>query len=123
MKTTNLIKIALVILLGIAIQGQVRADKEKFSRFVIPVHVDLAHKVMLPSTEIRNQPLEDWMFEPEYLCEETGAAVEPWMLETNYLNEEVHPLESWMFSESHLSEEPSKNAIESWMLDATYLCK
>lgn len=72
---------------------------------------------------INDEPVEDWMFQPDYLSEESAGAVESWMLDTDYLNEEVQPLESWMFSESRLSEDLAGNGTESWMYDANYLSR
>lgn len=69
------------------------------------------------------ETVEDWMFESDYLSEESTSAIESWMLETEYLDEEAQPLESWMFSESRLSGDAGGNGIEPWMLDANYLSK
>ena len=164
MKTINLIKIAAVVLLGIALNGQVKAGTDKYSHSGRPALGQFTHSVKLTGDDIRNmrvlflqsgavhvswnnheikfalregdvpeytilfeaindEPLEDWMFEPEYLSEESAGAIECWMLETNYLDEEVQPLESWMFSESRLSEASSENSLEPWMLHANYLSR
>jgi hypothetical protein len=117
MKTINLLKIAFVILLGIAINGTAQAEKDKHSRYAGHALRQISHSVMLISEEIRNmktifeQPVEDWMFESDYLSEESAGTVESWMLEADYLNEGVQPLESWMFRESWLAETVSENPV------------
>jgi hypothetical protein len=127
MKTMNLIKIAAVVLLGIAVSGKVQADNDKYSRTARVALGKMIHSVELAGEDICNkllllaQPVEDWMFESDYLSEESAGAVELWMLETDYLNEEVQPLESWMFDETNLSEASSENSLEPWMLDSNYL--
>lgn len=129
MKTTNLIKIASVILLGIALNGTVQASSDKFIRHAHPGFAKVTELVKLVNEEIRNMqmsfvhPFEDWMFESDYLNAESAAAIESWMLESNYLNEEVQPLESWMFSESRLSETEPESPVEPWMFETDYLCK
>ncbi len=129
MKTMNLIKIAAVALLGIAISGKAQADNDKYSRTARVALGKMMHSIELAGENISNklmlfaQPIEDWMFEFDYLSEESAGAVESWMLETDYLNEEVQPLESWMFSETRLSEASSENSLEPWMLEENYLSK
>ncbi|TSA35915.1 MAG: hypothetical protein D4R64_08630 [Porphyromonadaceae bacterium] len=123
MKTINLIKIAAVVLLGIALNEQAYSDKDKYSRSGRPAFGHFTHTVKLTGDDIRGEPVEGWMFKLEYLSEESAGSVEPWMLETNYLDEAAQPLESWMFSESRLSEDNSGNVTESWMFDLNYLSK
>lgn len=144
MKTMNLIKIAAVILLGIALNGQAKAENDKFSRYARPAFGQMTHSVKLNSDDIRNilvlfsqsdsvnvtwnnheltftlregeipeytirfevindEPVEGWMFESEYLNEESAPELESWMLDSEYLMEEVQPLESWMFNDNYLS--------------------
>ncbi|MFA6484246.1 MAG: hypothetical protein WCW62_16835, partial [Bacteroidales bacterium] len=47
--------------------------------------------------------VEDWMFESEYLNEETAGNIQAWMTDTNYLNEAIKPVEPWMFDSNYLS--------------------
>lgn len=108
MKTISLLKIATVILLGIALSGQVQAKNDKYTRVVRLAPVQTEFEMRLNeaiSHHLRHlfaQPVEDWMFDTEYLSEETAVPIESWMFETDYLNEDVQPLESWMFSETRL---------------------
>ena len=147
MKTMNLIKIASVVLLGIALNGPVQAAGDKYSRNNRPAYSQLTHTVKLYSDDIRNmqmllsqsdavhiiwnnnelkfalregdtpeytirfeaindEPVEDWMFESDYLNEEQDASVEPWML-----------------SDSHLTGSDDQPVLESWMFDANFLSK
>jgi len=162
MKTTSLIKIASVLLLGLALSGNTQAKPDKFSRDSRPALARITHSVKLNLEDIRNMqfllartsavnitwnnselkfamgegdsteytvrfeaintdPIEGWMFEPEYLTEETEMGVESWMLDESYLDEEVQSVESWMFDPSHLGEAISECALDIWMFDANYL--
>ena len=114
MKTINLIKITLVVLLGITINANVQADTYKYLR-----HSHLFYSEFTPSSS----PVEDWMFESEYLSEESPSTVEPWMMETDYLGEETPSPESWMFSETHLTESESGGSPEPWMFESGYLSR
>lgn len=114
MKTINLIKITLVVLLGITINANVQADTHKYLR-----HSHLFYSELTPLSS----PVEDWMFESEYLSEESVSTVEPWMTDTDYLSEETSSLESWMFSETHLTEAESYDSPEPWMFESGYLSR
>ena len=129
MKTTNLLKIAAVILLGISLNGTVQADNDKYSRYTRPAYGQITNSIMLIADDIRQmqkpseQAVEDWMFEGDYLSEESAGAVEFWMLETDYLDQEVQPLESWMFNESRLDGTEPASSVEPWMTETNYLSK
>jgi len=129
MKTNNLIKIAAVVLLGIAVSGKVQADNEKYSRTSRVAVKQMIHFPGVAGLDFLNpgrfisQPVESWMFESEYLSQESTGAIESWMLETDYLTEEVQPLESWMFNETRLDETVTNTSLEPWMLDGDYLSR
>jgi hypothetical protein len=165
MKTLNLIKIASVVLLGIAlINGPVQASGDKYSRSSHPAYGQLTHTVKLYGDDIRNvqillsqsdavhiswnnnelkfalregaipeytirfeaihdEPVEDWMFESDYLSEEPDSSVEPWMAERTYLDEQARPVESWMLSDTHLTGSDDEPVLEPWMFQANYLTK
>ncbi|MCX6223346.1 MAG: hypothetical protein NTV01_01100 [Bacteroidia bacterium] len=116
MKAMNLIKIALVILLGITFSVKVQGDNDK--------NLIKTSGYEVPDAEMLfTQPVEDWMFDSDYLNEEQAVNIEAWMMDSGYLSEEVQPLESWMFSENRLSETTSERAMEPWMFDANYLSR
>lgn len=129
MKTNNLIKIAAVILLGIAMNGTAMADNDKYTRTVRLTAGEMVRSIILTGADILTmenvsaQPVEDWMFESDYLAEEPAGAIEPWMLGTNYLDEDVQPLESWMFNETHLTETGTESSLEPWMFEPGYLSR
>jgi hypothetical protein len=129
MKTINLIKIAAVILIGIAMNGTAMADNDKYSRTVRLTAGEMIRSIMLTGADVFTmedlsaQPVEDWMFESDYLSEEPADAIEPWMLETDYLDEDVQPLESWMFNEMHLTETAAESSLEPWMFESGYLSR
>lgn len=164
MKTTNLIKIAPMILLGIALCGTVRANGDKFSRADRHSLGQISRSIQLTGEDVRNlimlfaetekvsvsmnndelklafqagdnpdytilfkiinsEPVEDWMFESDYLSEEQTGEIESWMVDHEYLDGQIQPLESWMFSETLLSGPETEAGVESWMLDANYLSK
>lgn len=129
MKTISLIKIAAVVLLGIAINGTAQANPDKYTRKALPTVKEMTHSALMSLPDFRHykvwfaQPVEDWMFEADYLSPEPQSSIEPWMLEEEYLNEDTDSLENWMFSETHLSEPQETNQVESWMYDANYLSR
>ena len=129
MKTINLIKIAAVILLGIALTGKVQADNDKYSRSAHPALNEITNSIKNFSIGFHSferffvQPLEEWMFETDYLSDEPTETIEPWMLEMDYLDDEVQSLESWMFGVSYLSDPAVESSLEAWMFDAIYLSR
>jgi hypothetical protein len=129
MKTTNLIKIAAAVLLGIAVCGNVQADNDKYTRSSRATLERIAHVILVVGMEIPEMerfsapPVEDWMLDTDYLKTEAVGGIEPWMKETDYLGEVAQPLESWMFDEMRLEETTSGTSLEPWMLDTNYLSK
>jgi hypothetical protein len=72
---------------------------------------------------LNSEPVEDWMFESDYLGEESIAPIEGWMTEADYLESEELPIEGWMLSETRLAVEEAAIPVESWMLDSYYLSR
>jgi hypothetical protein len=72
---------------------------------------------------VNDEPVEDWMFEPGYLAEDTVSNVEDWMMDDEYLESEEQGLESWMFDADLLSGNEDMKKLEPWMFDANYLSK
>ncbi len=140
MKTTSLIKIATVILLGISVNVTAHAEKDRYLRYSNPTlariqgvalsgdnYFQMPKLLTLPGTIASllkfSEPIEGWMVEPDYLNSDAAAPVEFWMLDEKYLNEEVSSLESWMINQNYLSAEVSAGQIEPWMLEQTYLSR
>jgi glycosidase len=135
MKTSNLIKIASLILFGIFLNGTLQAESDKNHRYsrintaklTDSIRANTANSlhylfVHPERADFRwSAPVEEWMFQTDYLDTETAINIESWMLDTNYFEEESSELESWMFSESRLSEKEADSAPKSWMFDVGYL--
>jgi hypothetical protein len=135
MKTSNLLKIATLIIFGIFLNGTLQAESDKNNR-----HHKLAASKLADSIRANAYtnvhlwfarpemagyrwatPVEEWMFEADYLDSETLGSIESWMLDTDYFEEESSELESWMFDENRLSEKEDESALKSWMFDCSYL--
>ncbi|MFH0762019.1 MAG: hypothetical protein V2A67_11005 [Bacteroidota bacterium] len=134
----NLIKIAPMILMVLALSTQARGDehmKRVASIQAEPVTVIWDYPVTrildkcsvmhmnLNCADFTLDQLEDWMFNEEYLAsEESSHQVESWMLESDYLGAESQPVEDWMLEASYL-DQSSDSSIESWMMDSGYLAQ
>ena len=108
MKSIIPIKIAAVILFGLLLAGpmEARSDKHlrytRLSKVASEQSLSIKDHVMLHLPAFFVHPVEDWMFESDYLVEESAEPIESWMLDTEYLTEESQPVEGWMLDESYL---------------------
>jgi len=137
MKTSNLLKIASLIIFGIFLNGTLHAESDKYNRYHKLAASKLADSIRVNAYSNFHllyahpesagyhwaTPVEEWMFETDYLDTETEVSIESWMLDTNYFEEESSELESWMFDENRLSEKESDSTLKSWMFDCGYLVK
>jgi hypothetical protein len=143
MRTINLLKITTVILLGIALNGNVQAGTDKNTRHARITIGQLTHSVKLNSDDLRviqqlfaqteavnvlwnNHELKFTACAgtiPEFTVRFESMRTEPvedWMLQTDYLSEETAlPVESWMLDTDYL-DEPDQT-LESWMFSDTRL--
>jgi hypothetical protein len=135
MKLMNLIKIAPMVLMVVALSTQARGD-EHMRRGINPRfepatwawdYPEVRIMVKAPGIPLNmvclgldSNELEGWMFCKEYLdSSESSDRVEDWMFETDYLGSESQPVECWMLETGYLESE--SQPVEDWMLDASYL--
>jgi len=140
MKTINLIKIAALILVGISLNLQVRAEGDKYSRNARPVLTQFSNYIKLSGEDIKNMQLLlsqtdavhvtwnnhelkfalDGKMVPVYSIRFEAAdegLVEDWMLEPDYLNEESEgEIESWMLNPDYL--DADHQPLEDWMFNS-----